>query len=659
MPAFGTFPTSNNASILLEKANPGLRRSTPDSEALASSDDEDQARAQHVASKAAKAPRRTSWLNEMPPRRTSNTMSGYSPNASHPNTPSTELGAWAANPSPSLSGSTTWTTPGGYPWGSLWSENRKDPVRRQEVLPSPIANKTLTTKFLSDNKIMPSLASPSPGESSIPFSIPLQPTPKTYRSQSYSVGQLDTGAVIPSTLAVASPLDAQRSRFGNLQSGLQRRSSRPGILHEGGLEKVREGDADEELLHEQNQASEQAQKISQLEHENAQLRQASEARDRAASSGNTGPSYRNTRPHRVVPEEELAVDDGDDFGGGAPLPHSHEREDILADRLASATLDPRGSDSARKAHWQTSLGFGPVAEPPQSRRHSFADVPTRHGSFSSTGKKMEIQSRRPSRADVVDRNEPPRPYENMAQEVSHALDRESPYTQYSRFKIVRELEMEVSYLRNHHVAAQYFHNHASVRREAEAKVEHAFASNPYGRYHGVGSNAIPGAQSLYIVNFKCNRADVFYVQEGTGIQVHEGDLVIVEADRGTDLGAVSHANVTWEQARCYKEHYAEEHYKLLMIFSMQARNGGPNVVNPNGLQSGSAVGGMGPPGQHPGHEASHNDLKPKMIRRKANPHEILAIQEKEGNEAKAKRVCQQKVQEHGLHMEILDAEFQM
>jgi hypothetical protein len=29
------------------------------------------------------------------------------------------------------------------------------------------------------------------GESAIPFSIPLQPTLKTYRSQSYSVGQMD------------------------------------------------------------------------------------------------------------------------------------------------------------------------------------------------------------------------------------------------------------------------------------------------------------------------------------------------------------------------------------------------------------------------------------------------------------------------------------
>ena len=48
-----------------------------------------------------------------------------------------------------------------------------------------------------------------------------------------------------------------------------------------------------------------------------------------------------------------------------------------------------------------------------------------------------------------------------------------------------------------------------------------------------------------------------------------------------------------------------------------------------------------------------------MIKRLAQNHEIQALKDKEGNEAKAKRVCQQKVVEHRLNMEILDAEFQM
>jgi cell fate regulator YaaT (PSP1 superfamily) len=170
-------------------------------------------------------------------------------------------------------------------------------------------------------------------------------------------------------------------------------------------------------------------------------------------------------------------------------------------------------------------------------------------------------------------------------------------------------------------------------------------------------------QLLYIVLFKCSRADVFYVQEGTGLSVKPGDLVIVEADRGTDLGTVAQENVDWAQAKDLKEHYSEEHYKWLMMYSQGAAGtadgtGAGLMAASNGLQ-GSAVGGMGPPSQHGMQEPNTGELKPKIIKRLAQNHEIQALRDKEGNEAKAKRVCMQKVKEHGLHMEILDAEFQM
>lgn len=171
-------------------------------------------------------------------------------------------------------------------------------------------------------------------------------------------------------------------------------------------------------------------------------------------------------------------------------------------------------------------------------------------------------------------------------------------------------------------------------------------------------------QLLHIVLFKCARADVFYIQEGTGLTVKPGDLVIVEADRGTDLGTVARDNVDWQTAKELKEHYAEEQYKWLMMYSQNAAaaqdgTGAGLMAAANGLQ-GSAVGGMGPPNQH-GHmqEPNAGELKPKLIKRLAQSHEIHALRDKEGNEAKAKRVCMQKVKEHGLNMEILDAEFQM
>lgn len=174
--------------------------------------------------------------------------------------------------------------------------------------------------------------------------------------------------------------------------------------------------------------------------------------------------------------------------------------------------------------------------------------------------------------------------------------------------------------------------------------------NSYNYGHNVnayhGSNPAP----LFVVNFKCCRSDIFYVPEGSGLSLKDGDLVIVEADRGTDLGCIQHSNITWEAARKYKTKYAEQHFGWLMMFSQQTRSPAPNLFNPNAV-------GTGRDGQLG--SLRDGELKPKMIKRLAHIHEVQELQIKEGNEAKAKRICQQKVAEHGLNMEILDAEFQM
>lgn len=173
------------------------------------------------------------------------------------------------------------------------------------------------------------------------------------------------------------------------------------------------------------------------------------------------------------------------------------------------------------------------------------------------------------------------------------------------------------------------------------------------------------AQKLHVVTFKCNRADVFYIQEGTGLTVKVGDLVIVEGDRGIDLGTVAHVNVDWHAAKELKDHYSEEHYKWLMMFSISANAAQDGAAA--GLMAASkirgavrgAVGGMGPPSQHHMQEPNNGELKPKLIKRHASTQEVTTLRNKEGQEARAKRTGQTKVKDHGLNMEILDAEWQL
>jgi len=650
MPAFGTFGGQGQASLRLEKSNPGLRRSTPDSDALASSDDELENKSGSLTNKATRPARRTSWLNEIPQnRKPSMTASGpYSPSISHPTTPGVEATTWTAMTSPAAA----WNNPNtSYPWGGIWSQesSRKEPPARLSEVPQTDA-------------------------AGIPFSIPLKPTPKTYRSQSYSVGQLDD---VPGPISTAP--DATRSRLGHQYPSQQRRASRPAGLGErngesGGLGQVAEVDDDDDTARHQagqDAALNQARMIQRLERENAQLRQAAQTRDRTLSTPSTsmsaaGPtSFMNSRISGAVTEEaELAVDDNEILDSmanlhGRQMPGRRLSENIGLhyDRQPVPGIENRPLDS-RKAHWQTSLGFGRLEEIPQSRRHSFADVPTRHNSFSSDGKTLDQSITLARYVDSKEREDTP-VYNDRSQELSHRDNRELALTT-SQFI---ENEMKNEYLLYRRAAATYFHVSESSRRAAESTIRQAYtAPNPYGQHSSIGAYHGPATQPLFIVNFKCSRSDVYYIQEGTGLHVAPGDLVIVEADRGTDLGTVQHTNITWDEARRYKEYYAEEHYKWLMMFSQQSRNGGPNVVNPNGLsggRQGSAVGGMGPSGHHGPHEAPYAELKPKMIKRLAQNHEIQALKDKEGNEAKAKRVCQQKVIEHRLNMEILDAEFQM
>ena len=660
MPAFGAFGTQQSASLLFEKSNPGLRRSTPDSEALASSDDEvDQGRSATTSQKLPKPTRRTSWLNDVSAANAANLnrkpslTQQYSPSTSNPGTPGTDQPNWSSLGNPAAS---AWNAaPTSSPWASIWSQDRGGPPSRlQEVM----ANQ----------------------DTGIPFSIPLQPTPKTYRSQSYSVGQVEGGSVVSPPGQISTSHEATRTRLGGQNPSLQRRTSRPGGLglDSGGLGRVREVEDDEEESTAFNQpvdmyASNQARHMARVEQENAQLRSMNQARDRtlSATSSATMPTtsaYRSSRLHGSVPEEyDTAVDDHESMSGSGHLPRYEngmrrmsEQAGLPFDRNSLPSSDARTHDNSRKAQWATQLDSGSIPEAPPSRRHSLADVPTRQGSFGSHGITPAPPCLISLGTDIAVEDDHAPAYDNMSQELgSQGDDRKLILAR--MYPSHAEMETEYSQIRLD--AASYFATTDMTRRAAEAHVHSAYVgTHPYSPHSQLGTYMGPASQPLHIVNFKCCRSDVFYVQDGTGLQVNVGDLVIVEADRGTDLGTVQHVNVTWEEARRYKEHYAEEHYKWLMMFSQQSRNGGPNVLNPNGLpgRPGSAVGGMGPPGHHAPHDSGHSgELKPKMIKRLAQNHEIQTLKDKEGNEAKAKRNCQQKVIEHRLNMEILDAEFQM
>jgi hypothetical protein len=217
-------------------------------------------------------------------------------------------------------------------------------------------------------------------------------------------------------------------------------------------------------------------------------------------------------------------------------------------------------------------------------------------------------------------------------------------------------------------ASRYFSGYGPASRVLNASAVAASHPAPLGLdappasmsaspYTSVPAHSRPGRR-LFVVTFKCQRADIYYTYDNTGLEIRPGDLVITEGDRGYDLGQVSHADVSMEEAKRLKAEAQDEHFRWLVMFSQYSLAGSraegmlgalarakgfPNVNR-------AALTSMG--GQQ------EQDTKPKMIKRIAQEHEIRALREKEGSEAKAKRMAAQKAIEHKLPMEILDAEWQ-
>lgn len=404
----------SSQALLLDKLH--ARRATPDSvsEAVASSDEEADAHRQDLSQSVQhqKPMRRTSWLNDAPqagirPRKGSFASSSMSPTTSHPSTPTAEVGAntWAAHPT----SSNIMSRPpgsGSFGWGQgIWNSDRKEPpARLSEVLPSPLSSLPSGNPLLGPDGGA-SQTSPAPRDSAsntqIPFAIPIHPTPKNYRSQSYSVGQLDPETPTSATMGGSSGIMGARGR-GLPHPGLQHRPSRPSMLsemsNEGGmLGKVKEVDDDDisNAENAQGRQTTEAKTIEMLTRENALLRQqqlhANRMRPRGASTG-FGGITNGYGLHDPVPEESsdfaVDVDESNDVSADAAAKRAFGRrmsEFGSGPFRSSFSLENRPIENIKKALWSSSLGFGGLGDIPQSRRHSFADVPTRQPSVGSLG----------------------------------------------------------------------------------------------------------------------------------------------------------------------------------------------------------------------------------------------------------------------------------
>ncbi|KAF7727361.1 hypothetical protein EC973_007604 [Apophysomyces ossiformis] len=141
---------------------------------------------------------------------------------------------------------------------------------------------------------------------------------------------------------------------------------------------------------------------------------------------------------------------------------------------------------------------------------------------------------------------------------------------------------------------------------------------------GVPLHRVPREAVLYMIEFKAGRTDFFYVSDRTGrLQPQVGNLVIVEADRGQDLGKVAVSNLTSEQVKDF--HMKKQHQQQ----------------------------------QEENESSEHKrDIQVKRIYRLAAADEVDLLPMKDQDEQRALALCQEKTKLRKLPMEVVDAEYQ-
>jgi hypothetical protein len=168
--------------------------------------------------------------------------------------------------------------------------------------------------------------------------------------------------------------------------------------------------------------------------------------------------------------------------------------------------------------------------------------------------------------------------------------------------------------------------------------------DPYNATHPVhASQPISGMDSpfqpssfkgsLYTVEFKASRTGLFYILEIDGkpvIDVNIGDYVIVEADRGEDLGKITR-KVSLERVK-----------KLLLAIEDDKLKKPEQTVEPELLNVLN----------------NSKEIVPKRIYRFASPHDLKLLQAKAQEEAIAMVRCQSCIRQRKLPMEMIDAEYQ-
>ncbi|KAF8054967.1 PSP1 C-terminal conserved region-domain-containing protein [Lyophyllum atratum] len=185
--------------------------------------------------------------------------------------------------------------------------------------------------------------------------------------------------------------------------------------------------------------------------------------------------------------------------------------------------------------------------------------------------------------------------------------------------------------------------HSPVQRRPSDAQPQAQPLTDLGR--GLPLSSVPPSWPLFIVEFKAGRTDLFYLTD-LAQDIRVGDLVIVEADRGKDLGKVVNDSITVGEVEAFQRVQGERGGAQGYGGDGPGQGIGGQPTSPGGAQGGAQ--GQAPTGK--------KEINPKMIYGKAQQQDAqCAVCQ---DELKALQLCQSKVRAKKLPMEVVDAEYQ-
>lgn len=149
---------------------------------------------------------------------------------------------------------------------------------------------------------------------------------------------------------------------------------------------------------------------------------------------------------------------------------------------------------------------------------------------------------------------------------------------------------------------------------------------------GVPLHSVPSSCPLFIIEFKAGRTDLFYLTD-LSLDIKIGDLVIVEADRGKDLGTIVNDTITIGQVEEWQRLQQEKAASNAMATAAAVGFGGGGGGSEGGAGGGplSPTGGPGSAGgqgQGPGQggqQQGKKEINPKMILGKADAQDMQYV----------------------------------